>query len=77
MIIPRNNDSIVDLTEVNKYVGYKSKTLKVTLYETSGFLRKMVKEVKMLQKSTFPIRYYVYRRDIGELRILNKPNGPV
>ena len=73
----KSNDSIVDLDEVNKYVGYKSKTLRVTLTETSGYLKKLVNEVSMMQKSLFPQRYYVYRRDTGELRILNKPHGTV
>ena len=65
------------MDEINKYVGYNSKTLRVTLNETSGWLRKLVSQVNTLQKTIFPERYYVYRRDIGELTILNKPNGTV
>ena len=73
----KNNDSVIDLDEINKYVGYKSKTLRVTLTETSGYLKKLVNEVSMMQKSLFPERYYVYCRDTGELKILSKPNGTV
>ena len=69
--------SLVNLDDINKYVGYKSKTLRVTLTETSGYLKKLVNEVSMMQKSLFPERYYVYRRDTGELKILNKSNGSV
>ena len=73
----KDKDSNVDLDEINKYVGYNSKTLKVTLNETAGWLRKLVSQVNMLQNTLFPSRYYVYRRDTGVLTILNKPNGTV
>ena len=29
----------------------------------------------MFQSSLFPLRYYVYRRDNGQLQVWNKPNG--
>ena len=29
----------------------------------------------MIQKSIFPTRYYVYRRDTGTLKIYDKPDG--
>ena len=67
--------SEVKLGEINKFVGYKSDSLEVTLTETKGFLKKLVQEVKMIQKSIFPLRYYVYRRDSGTLHIYDKPDG--
>ena len=65
----------IALDEINKYVGYKSETLTVTLTETRGWLKKLVNEVKMIQRSIFPLRFYKYRRDTGHLYIYNKPNG--
>ena len=56
-------------------MGYKSETLEVTLTETKGWMKKLVNEVKMIQSSIFPLRYYKYRRDTGELQVYNKPNG--
>ena len=67
--------SEVKLSEINKFVGYKSKTLTVTLSETKGYLKKLVQEVKTIQKSLFPQRYYVYRRDSGILQVYDKPEG--
>ena len=67
--------SLVDLDDINKYVGYKTKTLRVTLKQTEGYLKKLVNEVSVMQKSLFPERYFVYRRDTGELKILTKPGG--
>ena len=63
------------VAEMNKYVGYRSENLIVTQTETQGWLKKLVKEVKMIQKSIFPLRYYKYRRDIGTLEIYDKQNG--
>ena len=67
--------SLVNLDDINKYVGYKTKTLRVTLKQTEGYLKKLVNEVSVMQKSLFPERYFVYRRDTGELKILTKPGG--
>ena len=67
--------NMIKLDEINKYVGYKSKTLVVTLTETSGYLKKLVNEVSVMQKSLFPERYFIYRRDTGELKIFTKPGG--
>jgi hypothetical protein len=67
--------SLVNLDDINKYVGYKSKTLRVTLSSTEGYLKKLVNEVSVMQKSLFPERYFIYKRDIGELKILTKPGG--
>ena len=36
------NPSQVKLGEINKFVGYKSDTLEVTLTDTKGFLKKLV-----------------------------------
>ena len=69
------NRSEVKLCDINKFVGYKSKTLEVTLSETKGYLKKLVQEVKMIQKSIFPTRYYVYRRDSGILQVYDNPEG--
>ena len=70
-------DSTVALEHVNKYVGYKSKTLQVTLHETSGYLKKLVNEVNMFQSSLFPCRYYSFNRGSGVLNVMNKPGGTV
>ena len=49
--------------------------MSVSLTETKGWLKKLVYEVKTDQPNLFPLRYYVYRRDIGTLTVFNKPNG--
>ena len=38
----------VALDHINKFVGYKSKTLIVSLGETKGWLKKLVNEVKLI-----------------------------
>ena len=58
----KREESQVSLDEVNKYVGYQSKTLTVTLQTTSGWLKKLVQEVAVFQKTIFPLRWYVFRR---------------
>ena len=55
----------VELDSINRYVGYRSQALTVTLTETKGWLRKLVQEVKLMQSSIFPMRYYKQRRDTG------------
>ena len=40
--------SLVNLDDINKYVGYKSKTLRVTLSSTEGYLKKLVNEVSVM-----------------------------
>ena len=51
--------------------------MKVTLTQTGGYLKKLVNEVTMVQRSLFPIRYYMLDRVTGELQISNKPGGTV
>ena len=65
----------VKLAEINKYVGYQSKHTKVTLRKTKGWLKKMAKEVKLLQPNLFILRYFVFDRETGSLSIYNKPKG--
>ena len=67
----------MDLTDINKYVGYQSKNLKVTLTKTGGYLKKLVNEVTMIQRTMFPVRFYSFDRVTGELKISNKPGGTV
>ena len=59
------------LTEVNKYVGYKSNTLEVSMNKIEGTMKKLVSKVKLLQKSLFPPSHYVYHRDSGVLQIFS------
>ena len=51
--------------------------MSVSLTETSGWMKKLVNEVKMIQKSIFPKRYYKYNRVNGNLSVLSKPDGSV
>ena len=74
--IQKQTESI-DLTEINKYVGFQSKTLKVSLTQTEGYLKKLVNEVSRGQFSIFPLRYYMFDRISGELSISNKPDAAV
>ena len=55
----------IQLDKINKYVGYNSATLKVSLSETKGWLKKMGEEEN--NTSIFSLRYYIYRRDSGQL----------
>ena len=56
----QGRDEAVDLTDINKYVGYQSKNLKVTLTKTGGYLKKLVNEVTMIQRTMFPVRFYSF-----------------
>ena len=55
----------IQLDKINKYVGYNSATLKVSLSETKGWLKKMGEEEN--NTSIFSLRYYIYRRGSGQL----------
>ena len=67
----------IDLAEINKYVGYRSKTLQVSLASTEGYLKKLVNEVSRGQFSIFPLRYYMFNRVSGEFTISNKPDAAI
>ena len=63
----------IQLDKINKYVGYNSATLKVSLSETKGWLKKMGEDEN--NTSIFSLRYYIYRRDSGQLQVWTKPGG--
>ena len=67
----------IDLLAINKYVGFQSKTLKVSLTKTEGYLKKLVNEASRGKFSNFPMRYFILDRISGELSITNRPDAAV
>ena len=57
------------------FVGFRSPTLQISEKKTSGWLKKLVQEVKFIQESIFPRRYFNYCRETGTLQIYEKRDG--